>query len=521
MNDASWIDDIIKQHKTQLDILKNKKNIIEENLSLKGNFPIINYRNNETQKFNTIYQFDNDKTPFNLNSNINNNNISSSQEISTLKILNNEEKENLKEENKNLKEENEKLKEENKNLKEENEKLKEENKKLKGEKKNLNNKLEEITKKLNENNNNIIDMEKYKTMIEQLNTQLNKIKEEKENNLKKMKQIENIKNQEIELMNQKMKNFDVIIEENSKNYLNDVRMLKTQIKNNKAKLEECNKYVEIVNFFISKIDYIFGIQSKQIYDIQELQNKFVEIENLIQNIINSNFKKSTNIKIEENNQSLKENEDNNINDYNNNNDDNNINNDNINNNNNMINNNNFTMNNNKNTNFKQLKVPHFQNEILEQGLCNYKSNPISRRENRDDDKFSIFKNLEQRIIDLERKLYQSPNQESYKVKNIHHNYKRINSNENKYLLKNKDSRSKSTGKFNNEKLENNHYKNYNSNLNYNQHKKVKKNKKTKRKKTSKNKNENPTKENNNNNNNDNYSISNNSNYSNLKSNLVK
>ena len=32
MNDASWIDDIIKQHKTQLDILKNKKNIIEDNL---------------------------------------------------------------------------------------------------------------------------------------------------------------------------------------------------------------------------------------------------------------------------------------------------------------------------------------------------------------------------------------------------------------------------------------------------------------------------------------------------------
>ena len=165
MNDASWIDDIIKQHKTQLDILKNKKNIIEENLSLKGNFPIINYRNNETQKFNTIYQFDDDKTPFNLNSNINNNNISSSQEINTLKIINNEEKENLKEENKNLKEENEKLKEENKNLKEENEKLKEENKKLKGENNNLNNKLEEITKKLNENNNNIIDMEKYKTII--------------------------------------------------------------------------------------------------------------------------------------------------------------------------------------------------------------------------------------------------------------------------------------------------------------------------------------------------------------------
>ena len=115
----------------------------------------------------------------NLIMTINNNNISSSQEINTLKIINNEEKENLKEENKNLKEENEKLKEENKNLKEENEKLKEENKKLKGENNNLNNKLEEITKKLNENNNNIIDMEKYKTIIEQLNSQLNKIKEEK------------------------------------------------------------------------------------------------------------------------------------------------------------------------------------------------------------------------------------------------------------------------------------------------------------------------------------------------------
>ena len=91
----------------------------------------------------------------------------------------------------------------------------------------------------------------------------------------------------MDLLNQKIKNFE-IIDENSNNYINENKMLKIQIKNNELKLEECGKYIEIVNIFINKIDFLFGIQSKKILNIQELQNKFIEIEKLIQNILNNN-----------------------------------------------------------------------------------------------------------------------------------------------------------------------------------------------------------------------------------------
>ena len=345
------------------------------------------------------------------------------------------------------------------------------------------------------------------------------MEEDKDNNEKKFKQLENMKNKEIELMNQKIKNFEVIVEENSQNYLNEIKMLKLQIQNNKSKLEECNKYVEIVNFFINKIDYIFGIQSKQIYDIDELQNKFIQIENLVQKILNNQSKMNDNYNM---------NNDNKIQSFNNSK----INDENINN---KKNQNEEINDDNKsddkdinNENYNQLKVPHFQNEILEQGLCN--NHQIT---NREEDKYKIFKNLEQRIIDLEKKIYHSPNKEiqNNKIKKNHKS--NINSNQNKIIYsttyhnneknnsKNKVLRSKSSGKINYEKQSSNQiqYKSSNSNqINYNQYKKGKKGKKTQRKKNSTNKHEISTYTLNNN---DNCSISNYSTYSNLKNNLAK
>ena len=320
-----------------------------------------------------------------------------------------------------------------------------------------------------------------------------------------MKQFENIKNQEMDLLNQKINNFEMMIEENSNNYINEINMLKTQIQKNKLKIEEYNKYIEIVNIFINKIDYLFGIQTKQIININELQNKFTEIENLIHNILNNNNNNITNktSKLENNNF----NED-------------------INNKSENLNEENESVEKEENNNYEELKVPHFQNEILVQGV-NYQINNLpSNRE----DKYQIFKNLEQRIIDLEKKLYQNSNQENLKIKKCN-NHKNINSNirmnyinnnnENKSNSKNKVLRSKS-GKINCEKLLSNqlNYKTYNSNqINYNQPKKGKKIKKTQRKKFSKNNEYNIT--NQNNNNNDNYSVSSHSTYSNLKNNLVK
>ena len=323
------------------------------------------------------------------------------------------------------------------------------------------------------------------------------MEEDKDNNEKKIKQLENIKNKEIELMNQKIKNFEIIIDENSQNYINEIKMLKLQIQNNNLKLDENNKYTEIVNSFINKIDYIFGLQSKQIFDVQELQNKFIEIENIIQNLLNNQNINSINNNI--NNKHINNNfeeveKDNNKN----------------------INNENLKEETEENKdNYEELKVPHFQNKILEQ----INSFPL----NNDEDKFQIFKNLEQRIIDLEKKLHESSNQENKnKIKKNHHNnqirnqYQKLN-NENKSTSKNKVLRSKSSNKINNDNIliQN---KNSNTNqININQPKKGKKIKKTQRKKILRNNNEASSYISNNNN--DNYSVSNFSTYSNLKNNL--
>ena len=124
--DASWIDDVIKQHKKQLDDLKNKKSTIDDNFIPNQNN--IQNQNNQigklstnfdnkiiesSQKFDTIYEFNNNKNYFNPNQN--EKNISHSQEIMKEEINNEEEK---------LKEEIEKLKKENEILKIKNETLK-------------------------------------------------------------------------------------------------------------------------------------------------------------------------------------------------------------------------------------------------------------------------------------------------------------------------------------------------------------------------------------------------------------
>ena len=117
-DDASWIDDVIKQHKKQLDDLKNKKNTIDENFipnqnNIQNESNQIgklstNFDNNiieSTQQFENLYQFNNNNS-FNYNNN--KKNISHSQEIIKEEINNNEEK--LKEEIKKVNEENEILK---------------------------------------------------------------------------------------------------------------------------------------------------------------------------------------------------------------------------------------------------------------------------------------------------------------------------------------------------------------------------------------------------------------------------
>ena len=158
--DASWIDDVIKQHKKQLDDLKNKKNSIDENINFlefqNDNKPNIigkiskNFKSNEieqTKKYQTINQFDIEKPTSNFKSN-NLKNISVSQEINTF----NYNKNNNNNEEDELINQIIKLKEENKILKIENENLK-----IKNSNSNIN------------NNNNNNDIEKYKNIIEQLN----------------------------------------------------------------------------------------------------------------------------------------------------------------------------------------------------------------------------------------------------------------------------------------------------------------------------------------------------------------
>jgi hypothetical protein len=136
------------------------------------------------------------------------------------------------------------------------------------------------------------------SFINKLQLKIKKL--ENENKNIQIQTLENIKNEEINLMTQKIKNLEIIIDENSFNFVKEISQLKLQISNYKVQMLHYEKYVDIVNFFISKIHLILELNlnsSKDninknligsINDINELRNVLIQIENFINSIIHNN-----------------------------------------------------------------------------------------------------------------------------------------------------------------------------------------------------------------------------------------
>ena len=157
-NDNSWIDDVIKKHRKELKELQNSKNTIEDShtINYSQNFHTLNV-NQCSYKHHTITADLPSKNE---------------DDILQTKLI--------------------KKKEKIIRLKNEIEQLKKENEELK---KNANNSEEE----------------QYKSIITELNNKISLLTNENSIKEKRIYQLESLKNQEIEKMNRKIKDFEAII----------------------------------------------------------------------------------------------------------------------------------------------------------------------------------------------------------------------------------------------------------------------------------------------------------------------
>ena len=349
-DENSWIDDVIKKHRKELkDLQKSKNSFIEDS-------PNINY-NQKFQTVNVNKSNNIQSTPFTFDHNT----IVTDIPLSVQKTNNDN---SLEEKLIRKKEKIKRLKNEIVHLKKENEELKQK---------------ESIINR-QEDNKGGFEEEQYKNIIKELNNKISLLSNENGIKDKRIYQLESLKNKEIEMMNKKIKDFERIIDENSNNYINERKALTNEMEEYQNKLNEADKYIEIVNFFIQKIDNIFNVESRNIYDINELQNKFVDIENFI--IKHTLGQQENNIT---NNSEVNNIEDKFLND-------------------NSISNNleQNNIDNNINTN---LKVPHFQNKYLEEGFAsNINNNSFQNELENNNSNTSDFKTLEERICKIESEL---------------------------------------------------------------------------------------------------------------------
>ena len=68
-------------------------------------------------------------------------------------------------------------------------------------------------------------------LINELHSKIKQLTSDNENKGTTIKYLEKIKSEEIELMNQKIKDFELILNENSTNYVKDISQFRTQIDN--------------------------------------------------------------------------------------------------------------------------------------------------------------------------------------------------------------------------------------------------------------------------------------------------
>jgi hypothetical protein len=137
-----------------------------------------------------------------------------------------------------------------------------------------------------------------------------------------MQTLDNLKNQEIELMNQKIRDFELILDENQNEHVESIKSMKLELEQLKMQQNEGEKLCDILNYFFKKIRSYYPKNKKELpfnqqnnpsnsssqsqsqsqsqlsieeniynknhksFDIKLLQNKLIELENFLIKILN-------------------------------------------------------------------------------------------------------------------------------------------------------------------------------------------------------------------------------------------
>ena len=177
---------------------------------------------------------------------------------------------------------------------------------LKKENQNLRKYIIELEQKVENNDNNTINQ---RNIINKEQELLNKIKiltqeiQEKNEQIEKIKNIDKIKIKDIQILNQKCRDSEIILNENKEK----INILTEENKNLKNKINNIDKIMFTINYFTKKINNMIPcLCLKEDFDgikePSELQKFFIEIENFINEYIiyNSNKKSEFLIGFEKN-----------------------------------------------------------------------------------------------------------------------------------------------------------------------------------------------------------------------------
>ena len=243
----------------------------------------------DSEKNNLIEQNDYINTGFNFNSKYKLENINSINISNTKRTINDLTYGQNNNEIKTLKYKLEKKRIKIKNLKSNIELLKQENQ-------NLKKYIKEIEKKMEDIDNNVINQ---RNIINKEQELLNKIKiltqeiKEKNEEIERMKNIDKIKIKDIQTLNQKCRDSEIISNENKEK----INLLNEENKNLNNKINNIDKIMFTINYFIKKINNMIPcLCLKEDFDgikePSELQKFFIEIEHFINEYIiyNSNKK---------------------------------------------------------------------------------------------------------------------------------------------------------------------------------------------------------------------------------------
>ena len=79
-----------------------------------------------------------------------------------------------------------------------------------------------------------------------------------EEKFSKVNSLDKIKNQELELMNQKIRDFELILDENQNEHIDSIKGIKLELENYKKKHYEFEKFLDIMNYFFKKIQTYYN-----------------------------------------------------------------------------------------------------------------------------------------------------------------------------------------------------------------------------------------------------------------------